>query len=221
MLRTIRALTSFAVVAAAVLVLDTATARAETISSDQTGVSDGFYYSFWTDGAGSASMTVGPGGRYSVTWSRVGDVLAGVGWSVGGRRTVTYSGAVSTSGNVSLGVHGWTTNPRVEYFIVDDYGAYRPHGAMFKGSVSSDGDAYDLYETDHLEGPSTLGTPPFRQYWSVRRTRRLGGTITVGNHIDAWARAGMTLGAFEPMTLAVEGYQGSGNARITVSSPAP
>jgi endo-1,4-beta-xylanase len=43
-----------------------------------------------------------------------------------------------------------------------------------------------------------------------------GGTITIGNHFAAWANQGMNLGAQDYQILAVQAYQSSGTANVTV-----
>lgn len=186
-------------------------------SSNKVGT-DGYYYSFWTAGSGSATMTECNGGYYNVYWSGVGDIVAGKGWATGSSHTVGYSGSFNPSGVGLLSLYGWSTSPLVEYYIVENWNSYNPgSGAVYKGTVTSDGSVYDLYENTRYNAPSIIGTATFNQYLAVRVSRRTGGNITTANFFNAWASHGMYLGAMNEQIMATESFNGgSGNAAITV-----
>ncbi|REK56561.1 MAG: 1,4-beta-xylanase [Thermobacillus sp.] len=177
---------------------------------------------FWTDGNGNVNAVNGPGGQYSVNWSGNGLFIAGKGWLQGSPDRIIHYTAndFQTDGNAFLMVYGWTRNPLVEYRVVDNWGNWRPVTADYRGSVYSDGAWYDLYHAWRYNAPSPDGTQTFRQYWSVRQTKRPIGSrsaVTLEAHVKAWDNAGMSPGSrWAHQILAVEGGSGTGQASITV-----
>jgi endo-1,4-beta-xylanase len=207
-----------ALVAAALIVPGAAYAEADrTITSNSTGSHNGFFYSYWKD-SGNVTMNLTAAGSYSVQWSGINNTVVGKGWNPGSSHTVNYSGSFNCGGNCYLALYGWTTNPLIEYYIVDNFGSFNPGSqATRMGSVSTDGSTYDIYRSQRVNQPSIIGTATFFQFWSIRQSKRTGGTITTANHFNAWRNLGMDLGSFNYQILATEGFQSSGSSNITVS----
>lgn len=115
-------------------------------------------------------------------------------------------------------MYGWTSNPLVEYFIVEDFGTYNPaSGGTFRGTIVSDGSVYNVYTVQKVNQPTVTGTATYYQYFSVCQTRRTSGTVTTANHFHAWASLGLPIGTFQYQIFAVVGGDGTGTAVVTVS----
>jgi endo-1,4-beta-xylanase len=209
-----------ALAAAAAMVAAPGIAHAATCSN-QTGTVNGYYYQMWSNGQGSACITVGSGGnQYSTTWSGIGDFVAGVGWQPGSNQTVNFSGSLNASGGTSLAsLYGWSTNPLVEYYVIEDDQGGSPSLGTFMGTMTSDGATYNIYEHQQVNQPCITGNScTFEQYLAIRQGNTTSGTITTQNFINAWASHGMNLGSLNYQIFATEAWGGgSGNSNFTVS----
>lgn len=207
---------------------------AQQICSNQTGyASNGYHYELWKDRTDAAvCMTVKDvDAQFDVQWTNVGDFLALVGLKYDGTQTpfqigtfsATYACTYNPNGNSYLGVHGWmvdTSNPYIEFYIVDSWGTWQPPGLTVKGTVIIDGAQYDIYKTV-ISRPDAVAVAAsivgLDQYWSVRKTKRTSGTISISEHFAQWERLGMPLRKLNDVNLFIEGYQSSGIADFTLA----
>ncbi len=55
-----------------------------------------------------------------------------------------------------------------------------------------------------INQPSIIGIATFKQYWSVRQTKRTSGTVSVSEHFKKWESLGMPMGKMYETALTVE-----------------
>ncbi len=153
----------FAVILAAAMAAVPGIAKAASICSSQTGTNGGYYYQMWIAGQGSACITLNSGNSYSTTWSGIGDFVAGVGWNPGNNSTMSFSGSLSASGGTSLvSLYGWSTNPLVEYYVIENYVGSPPTAGTYMGQMTSDGGTYNIYEHQQVNQPCIRATADLR-----------------------------------------------------------
>ena len=203
---------------------------AETWTSNKTGSVNGYDYEFWKD-VGNGTMTINgttSNGAFSCEWSKTSgtnNFLARSGKKLGCTQTYSQYGNISLnysvptyspSGTSYLAVYGWTRDPLVEWYIVENWNNYNPSsGASKVGSVTVDGGTYDILKTTRTNKPSIDGDKTFEQYWSVRTSKRTSGTVNVAEHFKAWEKAGFKMsGKLYEVSFVVEGYDGSGKANV-------
>ncbi|KAJ7701574.1 concanavalin A-like lectin/glucanase domain-containing protein [Mycena rosella] len=187
------------------------------------GTFDGFFWQNFVAGSFDVIFTNIAGGQYEVQWDGSGDFVVGQGFNPGSTsRVMTFSASwePNSASAAILSVYGWSTNPLVEYYINEDANDFNlgtaNSGTTHKGTVVSDGSTYDIYTHTQVNQPSIQGTATFQQYLSVRQNKRTSGSVTIQNHVNAWASLGMNLGAMNLQIMAVEGLSSSGQATVTV-----
>ncbi len=52
-------------------------------TANSVGTNNGYFYSWWSDGGGTATYTMLEGSHYQVSWSNTGNFVGGKGWNPG------------------------------------------------------------------------------------------------------------------------------------------
>jgi len=199
-------------------------------SNGVNNVGNGYSYQLYFAG-GSGSMTVaGVDAKFSATWNNPDDFLARVGLTWSSTQTFDQLGTVSAdfahtktgdAGFSFIGIYGWSVNPIVEYYIVEDWYGSRPTaGGTKMGTFTVDGGTYDVYQHTQMNVPSVTGAnATFPQFFSIRQTARQCGHISITEHYKEWARLGLTLGKMEEAKILVEtGASGVGSVTFKTAT---
>jgi len=179
-----------------------------------------YSYEIWSQSGNDNKLSwYGPdkrgGAAFRAEWNNANTFLGRVGlyWNQG--RSYTYykniycdfeftRSANGTAGGTSyIGIYGWSKNPMIEWYIVDDWfgsGAIGPNriggSAAKMGEFTVDGAVYYIYQATRPAGSGNIegSRNPFPQFFSVRQTTRQSGTISITEHFREWEKVGMKLG---------------------------
>nr|AAT48119.1 xylanase [Ruminococcus albus 8] len=194
-----------------------------------------YHHEIWqADTPNSSSMTLHDNdGGFSTTWkcgpnNSKGNFLArrGLFYDLNNPKTwKDYEGftcdfdcswSAGDSGNSRICIYGWSQNPLVEYYIIEDWKNWNPGmdpSSNYKGSVTIDGSEYKVYTSDRYSY-TIEGNKNFTQYISVRQNTRTSGTISISEHFKAWESMGMKMGNFYEVAFNVEGWESDGQADV-------
>ena len=211
----------------------------EEINTDQTNVEgcSGLYdYAAWrSNEADETKFSVGSFGVYNCEWDLTDSALFMTGHRVDKRGTsyiegsdiyISYRANVDCDGYYTFGAYGWMNDCSTEYFIIDDWGDYKPcQNKEPVGSVETEGGVYDIYKVRTVSSLCTLNSSigPY-QYWSVRREKlsedysTFSNTIAVSEHFAAWEEAGMPVDDLYEVMLCVDPYNSKGKANVLRNS---
>lgn len=206
-------------------------------SNSRGNAGSGYTYELWAEGGGSGCMTVhGDGRAFSATWNDVEDFLARVGLSFDQTRTHAQIGTFSAEfaetktddgGLTYIGIYGWTVNPLREFYIIEDWGSAEKPGGFSSdgtprdevGTLVADGETYDVWKKTRVDKPAITGpSETFDQYFSIRRTARQCGTISVSEHFRQWEELGLPLGNLHEVMILLEAQFNSGSISLTTAN---
>jgi hypothetical protein len=193
-------------------------------------------WQLWANDPSNSSITTYSTPAFSASWNNAHDYLGRLGyewgcWNCSPKQYDQY-GTISakfhceksgSAGNYSyIGMYGWTTNPCIEWYIVEDSFKtmpVNPGNTQNMGEVELDGGTYIIYSrnTSGTGGDRCGGASSWTQYYSVRTSARQCGTISLSEHFDAWVSLGGNLGTLLEAKVLVETGGDSGTVDCYVA----
>jgi hypothetical protein len=196
------------------------------------------WFLWFTGGSGCmTSYENNLAGAFTAQWNNVGDFLARSGFWFDETQTFEEIGEIgadlaftkqgSAGGFSFIGIYGWTLDPLVEYYIVEDSygnGPAQPFNTQQRGNFNMDGAQYNIYTGDRVNLPSIIGNANFTQVLSVRQNPRQCGHVSISEHFRQWESMGINLGLAKEAKILVEAGGGNGSitfthANVTVTPP--
>lgn len=181
-------------------------------SGNSRGGSGNLAWEIWSN-TGAGELTSFDGiAAFRASWNNAGGYLGRMGFEWGNNGDpYTAHGRIhaqfvankdpngSGGGYSYVGMYGWTLNPCVEWYVIEDTFntlPFNPGGTVDKGQVTIDGGTYQVYTR---ETPGTGGSrcgssiTNWIQYYSIRTSPRSCGLISLTDHFEAWESKGMSM----------------------------
>ena len=189
----------------------------KTILENEKGPIGQYTYELWKD-FGNTTMTLREDGKFSCSWKNIGNALFRIGkrWNSTqtykeiGKIKVSYEFEYISNATSRYGIYGWSQNPLIEYYILEDYQGPLP-GSPIIGTFHVDGSNYDIYKVNL----ASFDADPLMQILSIRNKKRKKGSVSVTEHFKTWETLGVKLGKIYEVTFCVEGYLGFGEVNVT------
>ncbi len=232
----------FSIIASAVLIAGSVPFSVFAADQQKRGYSGTYDYEMWNDHSiGNATMEPNTA-SFTCSWQDVDNCLFSMGRNYDSKkqnyrqlltfdRSLSYEVEYCPKGNSFIGVHGWTRNPLLEYYIVEGYGDWvLPSYIEDRGSYMIDNKTYNLYRQMMYNQPSLDGTTTFPRYWSVRteskvninQTNYINDYVAIRRHFETWEKLGVDMsGTLYEACLYIENYKSSGSANVKNISMIP
>ena len=214
------------------------TSGAQQHSGNGRGGTGNLAWEIWSN-TGNGELTTYGVPAFRASWNNAGGYLGRMGYEWGGfgdtpkpyeehgtitAQMVSQRSNTATAGGYSyIGMYGWSTDPCVEWYVVDDSFntmPINPGNTTNEGEVDIDGGTYIMYTrpTTGSGGTRCSGETNWIQYYSVRKTARRCGQISLTEHFDAWKDLNMPLGDLLEAKIIVEVGGGVGSVDFPIAN---
>jgi hypothetical protein len=213
------------------------TSGAQEHAGNGTGGEGNLAWEIWSN-TGEGGLTSYSVPAFSAHWDEAGGYLGRLGYEWGGfgdtpvpyesLGTITARFVANKSGSGGdvysyIGMYGWSSDPCVEWYVIEDSFKTMPVNpgttTLKTDKLQVDDGEYFVYTrpTSGNGGTRCSGVTDWIQYYSIRKTARRCGEISLTAHFDAWKGLEMPLGDLLEAKILVEVGGGVGRVDFPVA----
>ena len=190
-----------------------------TLTENKKGEINGYYYELWNDNnIGKVRMSINEN-NFNCSWKNIDNALFQYGRSFNPQTTfdelgniiINYEAQINAEGYTIAGVNGWGYS--YEFFYIVEYYSdkFIPPGTSLGTIIVDDGE-YEIFYDEKIFPPNINGISKLFIFYSVRKEKRLKGTINFNKHFESWKKKGCKFEYLSLISFVVEGYKSNGNA---------
>ena len=191
------------------------------ITENMIGRINGYFYELWNaDDMGKVKMSINEN-NFTCSWKNIDNAVFQYGKNIEppkaldeiGNITINYEAEINTEGNTYAGINGW--GYMYEFFYIIEYHSdeFVPPGTSL-GTITVDDGEYEIYYVEKIVPPNIHGISKEIGFYSIRKERRLNGTINFNKHFESWKKKGCKFENLSRISFVVEGYKSNGNAMV-------
>ena len=189
-----------------------------TLTENKKGETNGCYYELWNDNnIGKVRMSINEN-NFNCSWKNIDNALFQYGRSFNPQTTfdelgniiINYEAQINAEGYTIAGVNGWGYS--YEFFYIVEYYSdeFIPPGTSL-GTIFVDDGEYEIFYDEKIFPPNINEIAKLFIFYSVRKEKRLKGTINFNKHFESWKKKGCKFEYLSLISFVVEGYKSNVN----------
>ena len=190
-----------------------------TLTENKKGEINGYYYELWNDNnIGKVRMSINEN-NFNCSWKNIDNAIFQYGRNFNPQKTfdelgnivINYEAQINAEGYTIAGVNGWGYTH--EFFYIVEYYSdeFIPPGTSLGTIIVDDGE-YEIFYDEKIFPPNINGISKLFIFYSVRKEKRLKGTINFNKHFESWKKKGCKFEYLSLISFIVEGFKSNGDA---------
>ena len=190
-----------------------------TLTENKKGEINGYYYELWNDNnIGKVRMSINEN-NFNCSWKNIDNAIFQYGRNFNPQKTfdelgniiINYEAQINAEGYTIAGVNGWGYS--YEFFYIVEYYSdeFIPPGTSL-GTIFVDDGEYEIFYDEKIFPPNINGISKLFIFYSVRKEKRLKGTINFNKHFESWKKKGCKFEYLSLISFIVEGFKSNGDA---------